>query len=155
MDSDKRADKVYNTEPDVWGEQVKFNWDYQVKSQRFCFDMNQKKFEESYPNGLILGFMSLKEFDKYLCHYSRRDEGELWKVGSTYGLAKMIIYLTDGNPIVPPVIKPVENNEVIFQGGHLSYAVAKASGQDLIPLYALPEHVEKLNQFMKINWINR
>ncbi|HIF9348636.1 TPA: hypothetical protein ACX6R0_000521 [Photobacterium damselae] len=147
-----KSKDLYNKPPEEWPA-IKFNWDYRSESQRHCFDcLSQSEFEKCYPDGLILGHMPLKEFDKYLCHYSRRDGDELWGLGCQSKLAKMIVYLSEGRPISPPIIKPADNREVIFQGGHHRYAVAKAIGIKEISLYAYPEHVEKLNKFMKIRW---
>ncbi|MDT3618402.1 transcriptional regulator [Cronobacter sakazakii] len=147
-----KSKEFYNKSPEEWPV-IKFNWDYRLESQRHCFDgVSQSNFEKWYPDGLVLGFMPLKDFDKYLYHYSRRDGDELWELGCQSKLAEMIVYLAEGHPISPPIIKPVDNNEVIFQGGHHRYAIAKAIGIKEISLYAYPEHVEKLNQFMKISW---
>ncbi|WP_305374300.1 ParB/Srx family N-terminal domain-containing protein [Photobacterium leiognathi] len=147
-----KSKDLYNTPPEEWPA-IKFNWDYCSESQRYCFDgLSQSEFEKCYPDGLVLGHMPLKVFDKYLCHYSRRDGDELWELGSQSKLAKMIVYLSEGRPISPPIIKPVDNKKVMFQGGHHRYAVAKAIGIKEISLYAYPEHVEKLNKSMKICW---
>ncbi len=147
-----KSKDLYNKPPEEWPA-IKFNWDYCLESQRHCFDgLSQSEFEKCYPDGLVLGHMPLKEFDKYLCHYSRRDGDELWELGSQSKLAKMIVYLSEDRPISPPIIKPVDNKEVIFQGGHHRYAVDKAIGIKEISLYAYPEHVEKLNKSMKIRW---
>ncbi|HDY8174033.1 TPA: transcriptional regulator [Vibrio vulnificus] len=148
----EKSKKYYNKQPEDWPK-IEFNWDYHPESQRYCFDgVSKSEFDEEYPNGLVLGHMPLKEFDKYLCHFSRRDGDELWKLGCQSKLAKMIVYLSEGKPITPPVIKPVENNEVIFQGGHHRYAVAKAIDLQDISIYAYAENVEELNKFMNIRW---
>ncbi|MDE1334042.1 transcriptional regulator [Vibrio vulnificus] len=147
-----KAKEFYNKQPKDWPA-IEFNWDYRLESQRYCFDgMSQPDFNETYPNGLVLGHMPLKEFDKYLCHYSRRDGDELWELGCQSKLAEMIVYLSEGKPITPPIIKPVENNEVIFQGGHHRYAVAKAIELQEISIYAYAENIEELNRFMNIRW---
>ncbi|MBB1391160.1 MULTISPECIES: transcriptional regulator [unclassified Shewanella] len=147
-----KSKEFYNKKPKDWPT-IKFNWDYRPECQRYCFDSISKSvFDNTYSNGLVLGHMPLKEFDKYLCHYSRRDGDELWKLGSQSKLAKMIVYLSEGKPITPPVIKPVENKEVIFQGGHHRYAVAKAIELQEISIYAYAENIEELNEFMNIRW---
>ncbi|MFQ2355930.1 transcriptional regulator [Aeromonas dhakensis] len=153
---DEQIDQVskclYNTEPKNWPP-VKFNWDYSHKSQIFCFDgLSQSSFEELYPDGLALGRMCLNEFDQYLCHFSRRDGNELWKLGCQSKLARMIVYLSKGHPITPPIIAPVKNNKVIFLGGHHRYAVAKAKDIKEISLYASPNHVRKISEFMNVSW---
>ncbi|WP_305846018.1 transcriptional regulator [Photobacterium kishitanii] len=147
-----KSEKLYNKQPKEWPT-IKINWDYRLESQRYCFDtLSKSEFDELYPNGLVLGYMPLKEFDNYLCHFSRRDGDELWELGSQSKLAKMIVYLSEGKPITPPVIKPVENNEVIFQGGHHRYAVAKAIELKEISIYAYRENIDELNRFMNIRW---
>ena len=148
-----KSEKLYGKQPNEWPT-ITINWDYRPESQRYCFDgLSKSEFDEFYPNGLVLGHIPLREFDRYLCHFSRRDGDELWKIGSQSKLAKMIIFLSEGKPITPPVIKPVENNEVIFQGGHHRYAVAKAIGLREIPIYAYIEGVDELNRFMNIRWV--
>ncbi|MGY3806299.1 transcriptional regulator [Aeromonas veronii] len=148
----KKSKYLYNKPPEEWPV-IKFNWDYRLESQKFCFDgLTQADFEKMFPEGLVLGHLPLLEFDKHLCHYSRRDGDELWELGCQSKLAEMIVYLSEGNPITPPIIKPVENNEVIFQGGHHRYAVAKAIGIEEVSIYAYPEHVTALNKFMGIRW---
>ncbi len=133
-----------------------FNWDYKLESQRFGLDgSTQSDFEQYYPDGLILGRMPLKEFDQYLCHFNKRNAGELWTVGSKSKLAKMIVYLSEGNPITPPIIVPLEDNKVAFDGGNHRYAVAKELGINEIFIYAAPEYVEKFNQFMNICWVHQ
>ena len=150
-----KSKEFYNTPPEKWP-LIKFNWDYRFESQRFCFDgLSHSDFEKTYPDGLVLGHMHLNEFDKYLCHFSRRDDNELWEVGFQSKLAEMIVYLSEGNPITPPIIKPLKSNEVIFQGGHHRYAVAKAIGCNNIWIYAFPEDVNILNQFINICWVQK
>lgn len=149
-----KSEKLYNKQPKEWPT-ININWDYNSESQRYCFDgLSKPEFDNLYPNGLVLGHMPLKEFDKYLCHFSRRDGDELWKLGSQSKLAQMIVYLSEGKPITPPVIKPVENNEVIFQGGHHRYAVAKAIELQQISIYAYREDIDELNRFMNIDWVS-
>lgn len=149
----ERSKQYVNKPPAEWPS-IEFNWDYRPESQRYCFDgMTQDEFEEYYPRGLSLGKITLEEFDKFLCHFSRRDDDELWEVGCQTKLAQMILYLAGGHPITPPFIKPLPDNEVIFQGGHHRYAVAKAIGIDTIPLYSKPEYVKHLDNFIKIKWV--
>ncbi|VAW78682.1 hypothetical protein MNBD_GAMMA13-1653 [hydrothermal vent metagenome] len=135
--------------------QIKINWDISVESQGFCFDgVSEKDFNENHPEGLLLGYVSLEDFDKKLCHYSRRDEGELWELGCQRKLAYLIVYLSEGRPISPPVVKPVENGEVIFIGGHHRYAVAKAIGENKIPIYVCPENKLGIDKIVNVEWVN-
>lgn len=134
---------------------VTFNWDVSKESQCFSLDgYTQNKFLLNYPDGFLLGYVSLAEFDKRLCHYSRRDEGELWELGSRYGLARLIVYLSEGRPISPPLVKPVEDGELIFQGGHHRYAIAKVTGVDLFPIYVEPHYKSEIDKRIKVQWEN-
>jgi hypothetical protein len=144
--------KYYDLPPEQWPE-IKFNWNFNLDEQRYSFDgMKQQQFCECCPNGLLLGLIDLKTFDQHLCHYSRRDEGELWELGSKSKLAEMIVYLSEGHPIAPPAIKPISTSEVIFIGGHHRYAVAKAIEVDEIPLHVPPEFKTEIESIFKINW---
>jgi len=150
----KKSKEFYHTPPEKWPS-ITFNWDYRVESRRFCFDgLSQSKFETMYPKGLILGHMPLKEFDKYLCRFSHSDSNEPWEDADYSKLAEMIVYLSEGNLITPPIIIPIINkNKIAFEGGHHRYRVAKAVEINDISIYAYPEDVEILNQFMDICWV--
>jgi len=134
---------------------IKFNWDIEEGSQRFCFDGNSiEEFNKYYPEGLKLGYVSLNDFDKKLCHYSRRDGDELWQLGSESKLAHLIVYLSEGQPISPPVPKPTYNEEVILIGGHHRYAIAKVLGEENIPICVCPEHIVGIKQRLNVEWVD-
>ena len=127
------AEKYLNAPVEKWPP-IKFNWDISSTSQRFSIDgQSQEEFVENFPDGFFLGYVELAEIDKKLCHYSRRDDGELWKVGFPDRLAYLIIYLSEGRPISPPLVKPLDSGEVILQGGHNRYAIAKVVNEHEIP----------------------
>lgn len=130
-----KAEKVRNLPPEKWPE-IKINWDLSRESQRFCLDgVKKEEFEEYYPNGFSTYWVCLDGFDNVLGNYSRRDDGELWSVGCQSKLAAMIIYLSEGHPISPPKASYVkETNKIILSGGHHRYAVAKAIGEEEIPI---------------------
>lgn len=132
---------------------INFNWDVSIASQRFSLDGTTKSaFQHYYPDGFILGYVSLPEFDKALCHYSRRDDGELWELGSKHSLANLIVYLSEGRPISPPLVKPVDNGEVIFQGGHHRYAIAKVLGVDVFPIHVKMCNKLEIDKRIKVDW---
>ncbi|WP_188115154.1 transcriptional regulator [Salinicola endophyticus] len=148
----RESEKYIDTHSLEWPP-IKFNWDLSRESQRHSLDSaSPKKFAEYYPAGFLLGFITLQELDKKLCHYSRRDEGELWEVGSKDKLARLIVYLSEGWPISPPLVKPLENCEVIFNGGHHRYAIAKEIGVDIIPIHIQPEYQERIDEILRIRW---
>ena len=114
--------------------------------------MSEQEFLKYHPEGLYLGDVTLQEFDKKLCHFSRRDEGELWELGSQNKLAYLIVYLSEGLPISPPVAKPTDNNEVILIGGHHRYAIAKSIGENDMPICVCPEHKSRVNEIINVKW---
>lgn len=148
----KESEKYIDTPSSEWPP-IKFNWDLSEENQRYSLDGESKeKFEEHYPAGFLLGFVTLKELDKKLCHYSRRDKGELWDVGSKDKLANLIVYLSEGRPISPPLVKPLESGEVIFNGGHHRYAIAKEKGENVIPIHIQPEYQARITDILHVRW---
>ena len=135
---------------------INFNWDVSIESQRFSLDGTKKEeFLKYYPEGFSLGYVALSELDSVLCHYSRRDEGELWELGCSSKLASLIVYLSEGHPIAPPLVKPLEDcSEVIFQGGHHRYAIAKEIGERNIPIHVEPQFKNKIDLLLKVSWKN-
>lgn len=148
-----KASLFLNQDPAKWPKLL-FNWDTTEAGQIYSLDngTHHGNFYDYYPNGFILGVIPLVEFDSYLCHYSRRDGNELWKLGNPHDLAYLIAYLAEGKPISPPLVKPTDNREVILLGGHHRYAAAKAVNLESVLLYSLPEHIDALNSFMNIQW---
>lgn len=150
----KEAEPYINSPVTSWPE-INFNWDVSTDSQRFSLDgVTQSNFKKHYPDGFILGYVSLSQFDKVLCHYSRRDEGELWELGSKHSLANLIVYLSEGRPISPPFVKPVDNGEVIFQGGHHRYAIAKVIGVDVFPIHVQRCNKAEIDKRVNVDWVN-
>jgi hypothetical protein len=148
----KESEKYINA-PSSWWPAIKVNWDLSREGQRHSLDgESQKGFEKCYPLGFVVGFITLKEFDRKLCHYSRRNEGELWEVGSKEKLARLIVYLSEGRAISPPLVKPLENGEVTFNGGHHRYAIAKEIGETIIPIHVEPEYQSRIDKVLSVRW---
>jgi hypothetical protein len=131
-----------------------FNWDLSRSSQRFSLDgTSEATFEAAYPDGFKLGWVELLDFDKRLCHFSRRDgSSELWELGTKSKLAYLLAYLSHGHPISPPLVKPVINDEFIFQGGHHRYAIAKASGVKSMPIHVHPRDQTRISELTTVQW---
>ncbi|WP_251977753.1 ParB/Srx family N-terminal domain-containing protein [Salinicola avicenniae] len=147
--------KQYEGAPSSGWPPIKFNWDLSFEGQRFSLDgMKADEFLKYYPNGFLLGHINLQELDIKLCHYSRRDEGELWKVGAYDKLARLIVYLSENRRISPPLVKPLESGEVIFNGGHHRYAIAKELNIENIPIHIDPKHKKKMDSILNIEWKN-
>lgn len=149
-----KAEKVRNIPVEDWPT-IKINWDLSKEAQRFCCDgMKQEEFERFYPEGFYVYWVCLNDFDSVLCHYSRRDEGELWAVGLQSKLAEMIIYLSEGHPVSPPLAVPNEySDEIILSGGHHRYAVAKAIGEKRIPICVEAHNKLKIERLMDAHCI--
>lgn len=144
-----KAEKVRNLPVEDWPE-IKINWDLSKEAQRFCCDgMKQEEFEEYYPKGFFIYWVCLGDFDNVLGAYSRRDEGDLWTVGFESKLAEMIIYLSEGHPISPPLAAPNEySDDIILLGGHHRYAVAKAIGEKRIPICIRPDNKPEIERLI-------
>lgn len=149
-----KAEKLIGLPSSQWPE-INFNWDLSQESQRFSLDgENQKSFKENHPNGFLLGMVKLEDFDNKLCHFSRRDEGELWELGFKSKLAFLIAYLSEGGNISPPFVKPLETDEVILQGGHHRYAIAKEIKVREIPIHIEPNDQSRINDIINVRWKN-
>lgn len=73
----EQSEKYVNKPASHWPN-ITFNWDTSISSQRFSLDgATQEQFENNHPEGFLLGYVSLKEFDSIIHNYSRRDSGEL------------------------------------------------------------------------------
>lgn len=152
----EEAEKYKNTPSCEWPK-IDINWDLQKTSQRFSLDgVKESKFEINYPKGFSLGHVSLADFDKTLCHYSRRDSGELWSVGCVSKLSYLIVYLSKGYPVSPPLVSPNTEliGQTILQGGHHRYAIAKEIGESIIPIYVEPENKLVMDDIVSIKWDN-
>ena len=148
------ANQYIETDSSYWPP-ITFNWDLSREGQRFSLDgENELSFKTRYPEGFILGTVKLDALDKKLCHFSRRDEGELWTVGYKSRLAYLIVYLSEKRPISPPLVKPHLIGEVMLKGGHHRYAIAKEIGEKYIPIYVEPKYRKEIDKLMEIDWIS-
>ena len=148
------ANQYVNTDSSLWPP-ITFNWDLSKEGQRFSLDgENEVSFKTHYPEGFTLGKVELNTLDKKLCHFSRRNEGELWKVGCKSILAYLIVYLSQKRPISPPILNPNINSEIMLQGGHHRYAIAKEINEKYIPIYVEPRHKKEINQIIEVSWCN-
>lgn len=150
----KAAEPYLNMPPEQW-HPLTFNWDLAKESQRFALDgIDAEAFRKHYPQGFVLGWLRLSDFDKHLSHFSRRDGlEELWSSGDSSKLAIAIARFKHGLPTTPPLVAPGEDkNQVFLAGGHHRYTVAKFSGQERLPIYADPDHVPTLSQIIPVSW---
>lgn len=148
------AERYIDLPPDEWP-RLSFNWDLSTESQRFSLDaVNLNKFQSSYPEGFLIGWVDLNEFDAKLCNFSRRDGiHELWEeFGPKSIMANIIAYLANGLPISPPLVKPANDHEIIIQGGQHRYAAAKVTGVALIPIYVKPCDREAISDIVPVRW---
>lgn len=149
--SDK-ANQYIETDSSGWPP-ITFNWDLSEEGQRFSLDgENESSFKNHYPEGFILGKVKLDTLDKKLCHFSRRDEGELWSVGYKSKLAYLIVYLSEKRPISPPILKPHIGNEIMLQGGHHRYAIAKEIGEESLPIYIELKYKKQIDSIIRVDW---
>lgn len=149
----EEADRYKLVSPPEWPS-LEFNWDLSASAQRFALDgCKPESFATSFPNGLRLGWVSLKEFDAKLSRINRRALVELWDVGDKEKLAMAIAYISRGKPITPPLVHPIPaEKQVCFGGGNHRYTVAKFSGQIDLPIYADPEEAERIAAIVTVRW---
>lgn len=148
------ANQYIETDSSDWPP-ITFNWDLSKEGQRFSLDgENESNFKTHYPEGFILGKVELHDLNSKLCHFSRRDKGELWTVGCKSSLAYLIVYLSEKRPISPPLVKPHLMGEVMLMGGHHRYAIAKEIGEKYIPIYVEPKYRKEIDKLMEIDWIS-
>lgn len=148
------ANQYIETDSSDWPP-ITFNWDLSKEGQRFSLDAeNELSFKTHYPEGFILGKVKLGTLDRKLCHFSRRDKGELWTVGHKSRLAYLIVYLSEKRPISPPLVKPHLMGEVMLMGGHHRYAIAKEIGEKYIPIYVEPKYRKEIDKIMEIDWLS-
>ena len=150
----RQASQYINTDSSLWP-LITFNWDLYKESQRFSLDGEKETdFKLYYPEGFLLGMVELLVFDRKLCYFSRRNKGELWKVGRVSSLAYLIVYLSERRPISPPLVEPYGVDKVMLQGGHHRYAIAKELKEKFIPIYIEPRHKKKIDQIIDVDWQN-
>lgn len=148
-----QAGEKYRRKPPSDWPSLKFNWDLRPESQCYTLDgVKPSEFSSHYPNGFILGYVSIKEFDEVLCHFNRRNLSELWDCGFESSLCYIIAYLEEGLPITPPLAAVTPSNEICLHGGNHRYTAAKFSGLDTIPIYIDPEHKAGLSKLVPVSW---
>jgi len=144
---------AYRDRPVAEWPNLHFNWDLSPEGQRFALDaVNAVAFRKQHPDGFRLGRIPLPTFDRFLCHFSRRDgPSELWELGAPWKLAKVIAYVRRGLAITPPLVATSEN-ELRIAGGHHRYAAAKAVNLEILPFYAAPSDVPLIDAIVQVDW---
>jgi hypothetical protein len=140
----------------AWPE-IKIKWDLSQESQHLSLDHSQAfytrpRFDRDYPEGFLLGWVSLRDFDAKLCAFNHRTEEQLWKVGDVFKLANLIVYLSQGRPVSPSAVRVTEQRELFLLGGNHRYAVAKAIDESALPIHALPGQKELLESLLQVRW---
>jgi hypothetical protein len=151
------SEKYLFTPVSQWPE-MRINWDLSRESQRFSLDgyalasYSKPRFDRDHPEGFILGWVPLLDFDAKLCASNHRTEEELWTVGRALTVAELIVYLSEGRPISPPAVR-VADSEICLLGGNHRYAVAKAIGETELPIHALPGQRDLLESLLPVTWV--
>lgn len=150
----EKVEDLEDLQPEAWPKLL-FNWDISRECQRHSLDgTTTNDFQSAYPDGFLAGWVLLADFDKKLCHFSRRDmPEELWEVGSKRKLSRMIRYLSRGLPVSPPLVKPLDSGEVILQGGHHRYTAAKFAGETELPIHTEPQYKDRISALFTIRWV--
>ncbi len=149
----KEAEHHMFTAPSKWPS-LEFNWDLGLDARRFTLDgCNPENFTKHFPQGLLLGWVELKDFDAKLSPQNWRAYKDLWTAGDPKKLARVIEYIRRGKSITPPLAAPLsEKNQVCLVGGNHRYTVAKFTNQHLLPLYVDPDKIEEISTIVTIDW---
>ena len=146
------AETYIDLPPQNWPPLI-FNWDFKAESQHLALDgVKPTDFKLYYPYGFRLGWVQFIEFDNKLCHFSRRDgNDELWNLGFKSSLARVIVHLSRGLPITPPLVGINSVGELCIFGGHHRYAAVKATQYaELLPIYFEPLDYDSINNLVTL-----
>lgn len=132
---------------------LRVQWDLRRKSQQYTVDEpNRRKFWEWHPKGFLLGYVDTQELDAVLHELFRRDAESLWASGDRRKLAGVLVHLSEGRRLSPPLVHPCEPDYAVLQGGVHRYAVAKAIGESRIPIYVEPCRRETVHRLIDVQW---
>lgn len=154
-DISNKSKKHICTPPDKWPS-ININWDLSKDSQCFTLDgCKNIQFNIDYPNGLILGYVNVKEFDNLLCSHNKRNYQHLWSLGDKQKLAYLIQYASECRPITPPLVIPLATNQLAISGGNHRYTLAKFINENKIPIYVELQHKDRIANIISICWASQ
>ena len=139
---------------------LNFNWDLSDNGRCYSFDRphflpsekDRKHAYRAWRENLLqyeLRWFPLDIIDRKLSSCCFREvpwvEG-----GSDHRLAQVIAHVSEGHPISPIVVSPNVDDTIFLAGGNHRYTAAKFSGQKMIPVYLLPEKLEKILELLEL-----
>lgn len=122
-------------------------WDLSRDAQKYVLDSGKDEFDDYYPEGLVLRWIKLTEFDVKLTRNNLRAAHEVWDVGDPSKAAGVLADWIDGRALTPPGVDCFEKRELTLFGGNHRLAVARARGVPSLPILIDPRvlsHVEAL-----------
>lgn len=149
-----KQDQYEYLEPKYWPKQP-INWVLNKEFHRFALDnLSQQEFEQYYPEGLIAGKALFSSFDKVVSRFTHRTDDQLWEVGFSDSLAKLLAWVEMGYELTPICIQPDQYfpEHIALAGGNHRYALCKGRREHWIPFLCRPEHKEELSRRLDIEW---
>ena len=126
-------------------------WDLSLAGQRFSFDgESESSFVEDYPNGLLLGWVCLNELDDKLIPYCKRAAGEIWSIGNSLKVARIIVHWTEGRSISPIIIGHNKHGQLTILGGNHRLAICRTKGERIVPVLANPTDQNMINDILGV-----
>lgn len=147
------ADALLDLPIDQWPE-ININWDLSKESMRFALDgLSASKFRQSYPDVLIVRWVELDKLNNVLCSFNKRSVEETWNVGFKDKLARVIAWVSDGNPLTPIYISINEalGDKLKLEGGNHRYAMLNAKKISPIPVLLRKSEESIISSIIKLS----
>jgi hypothetical protein len=131
----------------------KVQWSLTREEQYYALDSYRpESFAEDYPEGLhLIHGIALRVLDLCLCAISRQTPDEFWTVGIPGKKARVIADFIAGKALTPPLIRVCEPMCLLVAGGNQRLAVARAKGEDTVPILVPPEEAELVQELLGIS----
>lgn len=103
---------------------------------------------DNYKHGIVIADVSLRELDCFLCETSRQSLAEFWDIGKADKKIGVIEHWVNGGEITPCMVSPFEG-EIYIVGGNHRLAVARAKGEEIVPILFDNNHSDKIRAIIK------
>ncbi|PXA03904.1 hypothetical protein DDZ13_09700 [Coraliomargarita sinensis] len=121
-------------------------WSLEKADQHYAFDgLDPESFFEEYPEGLrVIESVKIAELDDRLHSVSRQHPDEFWKIGWVGSKAEIILHFVENKALTPPLVCIHNGNLLYIGGGNQRLAVARAKGEEAIPILVKPSEYDKV-----------
>ena len=121
-------------------------WSLEKADQHYAFDgLDPESFFEEYPAGLrVVESVKIAELDDRLHRVSRQYPNEFWEIGWTGSKAEIILHFVENRALTPPLVCIHSGTLLCIGGGNQRLAVARAKGEEVIPILVKPLEYNKV-----------